>query len=265
MRSRPPDELDSVAWTELWHAYGSALDVPGLIRDLYSGDAERIDKALGGLHDNVLHQGTVYPATAAAVPFLAHAVAHVPCHRDGLLLLLAGAAGERERAARSDVEEEARVRVGACVPESLPFLADGDPAVRRAAVRVAYRATGAAVPAAGLLPRIEVFRDARYEWDAMRAAEAHWRITGDPSPAVASLTALAGPTPVGVAALRPRLRVWADSRRRLMATLWEWVPEHLRPDDDVLRETAMRLLGERGTGEPEAQPTGPVPSGAPAA
>ncbi|MEU4097674.1 HEAT repeat domain-containing protein [Streptomyces sp. NPDC026673] len=635
MGSRTPEELGAVDWAELWHAYGSARDVPDLIRDLHSGDAERIGKALDTMDGRLLHQGTVYPATAAAVPFLVHAVAHLTRRRDELLLLIAGAAGERET--RTGVAEEARARVAACVPELLPFLADDDQAVRRAAVRVASLAAGDTVPealrrlveryaadpdpevradaltaltlldpdreaagrrlrealedgsailraaaalalmelsgppfpaewvrvlaeaaadgpavdsmpfpglgaaddrgsellkddpeaaltvarhwirggdaggrgsrlaseladtwrdrqddvlelltealprqrdpwrldlclrtvawwlpsaarphprladllfahavsdhrptaaaaqlalgrmgddrflvavetpapqalialaartgrpdhqrralrtpdvhrlgellvtltapavsalltelkdllrarrgalplarrfgrwgvrdaeldgllaeaagdvtgdnelavaaavararlggpvepalhllelrlddgtgaaetlreagclgpaAAGLLPRIAVFHDARYDWDRMRAAEAQWRITGDPSLAVPALSALAGPSPAGVAALRmlgrigivpdelrPGLRIWADSPRRLMETLWEWVPEHLRADDDVLRETASRLLGEGGAAAPGAQPTGPAPSGAPA-
>ncbi|BCJ41348.1 hypothetical protein GCM10010168_88910 [Actinoplanes ianthinogenes] len=53
-------------WAGLEHAYGPAEDVPGLLRALADGDEE----ALYELFGNIWHQGTVYPATAYAVPFL---------------------------------------------------------------------------------------------------------------------------------------------------------------------------------------------------
>jgi hypothetical protein len=58
--------LDDVPWGTFQHAYGPAEDVPGLLRRLASGDAE----ALWELYGNIWHQGTVYEATAHAVPFL---------------------------------------------------------------------------------------------------------------------------------------------------------------------------------------------------
>ena len=64
------DGLDQIQWETLNHAYGTAEDVPGLIRALtYEGDDIR-DKTLYALYSNIWHQGTVYQATAFAVPFL---------------------------------------------------------------------------------------------------------------------------------------------------------------------------------------------------
>jgi len=62
--------LDDVAWHSLSHAYGPADDVPGLLRNLASDDANVRSEAMHALYGNIWHQGTVYEATAFAVPFL---------------------------------------------------------------------------------------------------------------------------------------------------------------------------------------------------
>lgn len=66
--------------------------MPEPIRALHQDDEETADEALHKLCSTLHHQGTVYPASAPAVPFLAHAVLHVPGRRDHLLMLLAGLA-----------------------------------------------------------------------------------------------------------------------------------------------------------------------------
>jgi hypothetical protein len=62
--------LEAVDWASLEHAYGSAADVPELLRALATSDEVRRKRAVHELLGNIWHQGTVYPATAAAVPFL---------------------------------------------------------------------------------------------------------------------------------------------------------------------------------------------------
>jgi len=62
--------MDAIDWAFLEHAYGPATDTPGLIRDLCSDDSERVSAAQSELAGSIHHQGTVYPATVAAVPFL---------------------------------------------------------------------------------------------------------------------------------------------------------------------------------------------------
>ncbi len=64
---------DTVDWAALKHAYGPATDTPNLIRDLHSNDHERVTAALNELVGSIHHQGTVYPATVAAVPYLVDA------------------------------------------------------------------------------------------------------------------------------------------------------------------------------------------------
>lgn len=64
------DGLDDINWSQFKHAYGNASDVPDDIRALLSPDAETVSDALGRCCGNLHHQGTVYEATAYAVPFL---------------------------------------------------------------------------------------------------------------------------------------------------------------------------------------------------
>jgi hypothetical protein len=102
---RSPEELDTIDWQSLYHAYGDGTDVPDRIRALYGDDADRADTALSELFNHVLHQGTVYPATVAAVPFFAHAAVHAPHGRADVLALLAGAGGEGPVPWAGDQEE----------------------------------------------------------------------------------------------------------------------------------------------------------------
>lgn len=78
-RELPPDPplpegllagLDRVDWSAVAHAYGPADDVPGLLRSLVSPYPERREETKFALYGNLWHQGTVYEATGAAVPFL---------------------------------------------------------------------------------------------------------------------------------------------------------------------------------------------------
>lgn len=82
--------LDNIDWHALRHAYGPADDVPACIRDLASDDADLRQQAMDELFGNIYHQGTVYEATAHAVPFLIELAANQSiADRDGILALLA--------------------------------------------------------------------------------------------------------------------------------------------------------------------------------
>ncbi|UJR84619.1 hypothetical protein [Sandaracinus amylolyticus] len=65
------DELDAIDWAALEHAYGRADDVPKLLLDLRSDDPATRDRARYWLGGTIVHQGTLYSATAPAVPFVA--------------------------------------------------------------------------------------------------------------------------------------------------------------------------------------------------
>lgn len=88
-------DLDSPRWKKLSHAYGSAEDIPGELQALREGD----DEALDSLFGSIVHQGTVYSASMAALP---HLVAIVAAGEGGnlnrrILVLAASIAGSRDR------------------------------------------------------------------------------------------------------------------------------------------------------------------------
>lgn len=64
------DQLDKIDWARLEHAYGPATDVPDCLWRLASADKEVRGDAMYDLYGNIWHQGTVYEATAHALPFL---------------------------------------------------------------------------------------------------------------------------------------------------------------------------------------------------
>ncbi|MEU4353692.1 hypothetical protein [Streptomyces virginiae] len=138
---RSPAELDHVRWHDLTHAYGPAADVPDLIRALYADDGDTAEEAIHELYGNIHHQGTVYPASAPAVPFLAHAVLHAPGRRDELLMLLAVLADHDPEDTESPHWPGSSVaaicaELARVLPDLLPCLGDPARAVRRAALRV---------------------------------------------------------------------------------------------------------------------------------
>ncbi|MFJ3306807.1 HEAT repeat domain-containing protein [Streptomyces sp. NPDC086549] len=96
--NEPLAGLDAIDWAELEHAYGPADDVPGQLRALCADDAQARSKALHALYGNIFHQGSRYPASAAAVPFLARMAADVslPDRNEHLELLAALAIGYDE-------------------------------------------------------------------------------------------------------------------------------------------------------------------------
>jgi hypothetical protein len=82
--------LDDIDWASLTHAFGSAEDVPGLLRARASQDPKIAEEAEGEFFGNIWHQGTVYEATAYAVPYLVELLMRQETHdRFGLVVLLA--------------------------------------------------------------------------------------------------------------------------------------------------------------------------------
>jgi hypothetical protein len=78
--------LERIDWAGLGHAYGSAEDVPELLRALASPEKDAREEAISALYGNIWHQGTVYGATSRAVPFLIELAAH-PALPDRELIL----------------------------------------------------------------------------------------------------------------------------------------------------------------------------------
>lgn len=153
--------LDTVDWASLPHAYGAAADVPGLLRSLGSPDPKVREATVYELFGNIWHQGTVYPATAAAIPFLYEllaapavqdrsAIAHLlACIADGRGYLEVHAVGafgeptwrkilgEQGKTLEVELEREAaeidavRRAASAGLRQLLPYLSDPEPEIRR--------------------------------------------------------------------------------------------------------------------------------------
>jgi len=90
--------LDEIPWTRLEHAYGRAGDTPRLLRQVGGDDKEARGKAFEELWSSLCHQGTVYEATASAVPFLAALARKAPMpeeQRRELVALLGSIAAGR--------------------------------------------------------------------------------------------------------------------------------------------------------------------------
>ncbi len=108
------DGLDLIDWASMGHAYGSAEDVPAMIRGLVSPSPEERERALDGMLGAVHHQGDVYECTVAAVPFLIEALAHpeLPGRADvaDLLASIGGAPEEGSRPTRDVAPADERIR-----------------------------------------------------------------------------------------------------------------------------------------------------------
>ncbi|MGW3815702.1 HEAT repeat domain-containing protein [Streptomyces sp. NPDC005046] len=142
--------IDEVDWASMEHAYGSAADVPELLRGLASPRPQERETALDGMYGAVHHQGDVYDSTLASVPFLFSLAGQreLP-DRAGIVELLAsiggagagddfGERGEDDVPGEDDEDHEddnhatarAAIRAGSRV--FLDLVADGDAEVRRA-------------------------------------------------------------------------------------------------------------------------------------
>ncbi|MGW4881035.1 hypothetical protein ACWEPI_31280 [Streptomyces sp. NPDC004262] len=121
--------LDQVSWSQLHHAYGSAEDVPALLRGLASLEEETAEEAEQELWSSIVHQGTVYTATAPTVPFLARLIAEGVRRNAlvGMLGVIAASVDEHDL----PVPGAPRDAVAAQLGLLLPLLADDDREVRR--------------------------------------------------------------------------------------------------------------------------------------
>jgi len=87
------EQLDQIDWRQLSHAYGPATDVPEMIRGLATITPENREQVLVEVWSSILHQGSLYTATAAAIPFLIELLNEPSVsEKNHILDLLAGAA-----------------------------------------------------------------------------------------------------------------------------------------------------------------------------
>ncbi|WCE04046.1 hypothetical protein [Pseudoxanthomonas sp. JBR18] len=72
--------LDSTDWIRFQHAYGSAEDIPALVRRLrdFPDDSDPNAEPWHSLWSALCHQGDVYPASFAALPHIVEALHSAP-------------------------------------------------------------------------------------------------------------------------------------------------------------------------------------------
>lgn len=134
-------DVDAQPWADLQHAYGSAADVPGHLRALAGDSEEAASEAVSELYGSILHQGSVYGATARAVPYLAR-LAGAGYRTEDPVALLGGIAEGGADGGDSD-EAACRAAVVGELALILTAVDAGDPGLRRAAAWAAAM-TGAA-------------------------------------------------------------------------------------------------------------------------
>ncbi|GHJ47896.1 hypothetical protein Cs7R123_52380 [Catellatospora sp. TT07R-123] len=166
------DELNAIAWAELEHNYGSAADVPRLMRECTDPDRERAGKAQFDLFNHLHHQGGwICSAAVAALPFLLRLLEMPGMHDRAFAVDLIRQLGQ------TAVEAEPRhvdpgwpAAFAAVQPELLDLLDDADPEVRRQATLLVSCGGLPLVPAARALARRwrhETDRVTR--WDLLQA------------------------------------------------------------------------------------------------
>lgn len=165
-------ELSRVPWHELDHAYGTGVcgpspthDVAASLRRLCDDDREAIGEGCHALYGNIYHQGTIYEATAYAVPFLAAIAAGHPWRGATLQLLAmlgrialssshATEDGGHAGAYGDGVDVQVRAALRASAPWLRP-LCEGEPLVAAAAQAILAYAEDDAVRRARLAVIVE--------------------------------------------------------------------------------------------------------------
>lgn len=104
------DKLDQIDWSSLAHAYGSAEDVPDLLRNIASLDQDVHRSSWSSLYSSILFEGGVCEAATRAVPFLLELLEResVPERQKILIYLvdLANATCYLEAFEEEDLDEE---------------------------------------------------------------------------------------------------------------------------------------------------------------
>lgn len=141
------EDVKSVPWAQLSHAYGVATDVPVWLRRLLKPRSAL--RALGELHAAVLHQGSIYSATPLAAHFITRLAAEPTTpEREALIIFLCsfGASIEAGMARHADdlpetlspIEFEAQCQTALreAGQTLLPSLEDADAGVRSATIHL---------------------------------------------------------------------------------------------------------------------------------
>ncbi|MGY0236766.1 HEAT repeat domain-containing protein [Longispora urticae] len=125
---------DDIPWPSLDHAYGNARDVPAMLRAAAQPRRDRAHRGVQNLHASVLHQGSLYSATAPAVRQVAALALEPRVKVRAALAAFVGTAGASAAMLYDDeIVLATREAVTAAALVLLPLLSDPDPDVRASA------------------------------------------------------------------------------------------------------------------------------------
>ncbi|MFI5671089.1 hypothetical protein [Streptomyces sp. NPDC051704] len=125
--------LDEVDWASLEHNYGSAEDVPDLLRRCAGPDPKEAEAAACNLLNLLFHQGGwVCSAASAALPFLLRlgAAAEVKCRRT-VMEVVARLAAEALQVREQFLDPDWQPAWERALPEVRALLEDPEPWIRR--------------------------------------------------------------------------------------------------------------------------------------
>ena len=138
-----------VDWTRLQHAYGVASDVPARLAQIrgFPAESDWQSEPWFSLWSALYHQGDIYPASLAAVPFIVSAMSGAPGKATLSFYLLPASIAVADHARPVPVPlgirrsfEEAIRTLGVVAKAQLPSMAD--PQVARAARAAALVSDG---------------------------------------------------------------------------------------------------------------------------
>ena len=177
--------LDDIDWSQLRHNYGSAEDIPGLLRASAAGDGD----AVGELDNTLFHQGGwVGSAATAALPFLVRLATDAQVRpRAGIVDVIAALAAVANTADARFIDEGWEAALGHEMPRLLAVLTDEDAAVRRAGAALA-RELPAEQAITAILARSRQEPDRVTRWDLVLAIGDLVTRTADTGQAIAFLT-----------------------------------------------------------------------------
>ncbi len=185
--------MNDIHWSSLRHAYGEATDVPEILSALASSRASERAAGIERFFAALCHQGTVYPASLAAIPRLLELLraSSVEAREDLLTALAALATGHGDGVSMTEVH--------AAIAKATGLLADlvasGTPRERA----ITLKALASPAFAAAAEPVLRCARDPQsppmlraQSWEALRriAPERLPERVDDDDPAVALSAAL---------------------------------------------------------------------------
>ncbi|MFC6023713.1 hypothetical protein ACFP2T_47120 [Plantactinospora solaniradicis] len=126
------DGLDDIDWASYDGAYGPCSEAPDILRAMASPDPEVAGEGRFDFASSIWHQGTVYPVTAVAVPFLIELASTPGVDKREHLLRVLGDLCDPDQTGGKD-QPDVRAAVAVHSGPLMPLLVDPDPRIRECA------------------------------------------------------------------------------------------------------------------------------------